>query len=128
LEHPWYSHTSASTAWAAGGIVSTVSDLITFASALMDGRLVSQEALTTMTQPVATGDGQTWALGGGVAYVSGHKGFGMGGDSVGYHAFFIGMLDSKLVVTALVNSDGSDVISSSMAALQQYVSQKIKSK
>ncbi|HSM71770.1 MAG TPA: serine hydrolase domain-containing protein, partial [Anaerolineales bacterium] len=37
LDHPWYSQVSASAAWAAGGIGSSVSDLMTFASALFDG-------------------------------------------------------------------------------------------
>jgi D-alanyl-D-alanine carboxypeptidase len=128
LEHPWYPHTSASTAWAAGEIVSSASDLMTFASALFDGKLVSRETLAVMAQPVGSGDGEAWGLGGGVIEVAGRKGFGMGGDNVGYHAFFIGILDSKLVVTALVNTNEGDVISPSMAVLQQYVSQEIKSK
>jgi D-alanyl-D-alanine carboxypeptidase len=126
LELPWYPH--ASTAWAAGGMVSTVSDLMTFASALFDGGLVSKETLATMTQPVATGEGRAWALGGAVTEIAGHLGFGMGGDSVDYHAFFAGMLDSKLIVTALVNSGEGDVIAPSMAALQQYMSQQTESK
>ncbi len=53
---------------------------------------------------------------------------GMGGDTgTGYHAFFIGTLDSKLVVTALVNTEEGDVISPSMAALES-ISQQIESK
>jgi len=126
LEFPWYPH--ASTAWAAGGMVSTVSDLMTFASALFDGKLVSRETLAIMAQSVGTGGGREWGLGGGVAEVAGREGFGMGGDTTGYHAFFIGVLDSKLVVTALVNTEEGDVISPSIAALQQYISQQIESK
>jgi D-alanyl-D-alanine carboxypeptidase len=121
LELPWYPH--ASTAWAAGGMVSTASDLMTFASALFDGKLVSRETLAIMTKPVGTEGQRAWALGGGVVEVAGRKGFGMGGDTTGYHAFFIGILDSKLVVTALVNTEEGNVISPSMAALQQYISQ-----
>jgi D-alanyl-D-alanine carboxypeptidase len=121
LDLPSYPH--ASTAWAAGGMVSTASDLMTFASALFDGELVSRETLAIMAQSMGTEGERAWALGGGVTEVAGHKGFGMGGDTTGYHAFFIGILDSKLVVTALVNTEEGDVISSSMAALQQYISQ-----
>jgi D-alanyl-D-alanine carboxypeptidase len=121
LDLPWYPH--ASTAWAAGGMVSTASDLMTFASALFDGKLVSRETLAIMTKPVGTEGQRAWALGGGVVEVAGRKGFGMGGDTTGYHAFFIGILDSKLVVTALVNTEEGNVISPSMAALQQYISQ-----
>jgi hypothetical protein len=52
----------------------------------------------------------------------------MGGDTTGYHAFFVGILDSKLIGTALVNTEEGDVISPSMVALQDYISQLIKSK
>jgi D-alanyl-D-alanine carboxypeptidase len=128
LEHPWYPHVSVSTAWAAGGIVSTASDLMTFASALFDGMLVSRETLAIMTTPVGTEGQRAWALGGGVLEVDGHKAFAMGGDTTGYHAFFVGILDSKLIGTALVNTEEGDVISPSMVALQDYISQLIKSK
>ena len=118
LEHPWYSQVSASVAWAAGGIGSSASDLMTFASALFDGKLVSKETLELMSQPVGTGgDGRAWGLGGGVMKVDGHKAFAMGGDTPGYHAFFIGTLDGRFIVTALVNSEGN-VISPSLAALR----------
>ncbi len=125
LEMPWYPH--ASTAWAAGGMVSSASDLMTFASALFDGRLVSKETLAVMAQPVGTGGGRAWGLGGGIIEVAGRTAFGMGGDSVDYHAFFIGILDSKLVVTALVNAGDGEVIAPSLAALK-YISQPMDSK
>lgn len=69
-----------------------------------------------MTQPVAPGGGRMWALGGGVMEMAGRKGFGMGGDMVGYHAFFIGIPDSKIVVATLVNTHERDPIAPSMAA------------
>jgi D-alanyl-D-alanine carboxypeptidase len=128
MEHPWYPRVSASVGWATGGIVSNVSDLMTFASALFDGKLVSKETLAIMTQPVGNAGGRAWALGGGAMEVGGHKAFGMGGDTVGYHAYFIGLLDSKLIVTALVNTEEGDVISPSMTALQTYINQQTASK
>jgi D-alanyl-D-alanine carboxypeptidase len=120
-EFPWYPHES--TAWAAGEMISSASDLLTFASALFDGQLVSKDTLATMTQPVGSGDGREWALGGGVMTVNGHTAFGMGGDSTDYHAFFIGIPDSKFVVTALVNTDTGEVISPSITALQSISKQ-----
>jgi D-alanyl-D-alanine carboxypeptidase len=123
LEHPWYPHVSASTAWAAGGIVSTASDLMIFASALFDGTLVSQETLGLMSQPVGNGDGRAWGLGGGPIGIAGRTAFAMGGDTTGYHAFFIGTLDGQFIVTALANTDEGDVISPSITALQQYIGQ-----
>ena len=127
LEDPWYSHVSVSTAWAAGGIVSSASDLVTFASAFFDGKLVSKETLAVMTQPLATGDGRTWALGGGVLELNGRTAFGMGGDTTGYHAFFIGIPDTKLIVAALINTNEGEVISPSMAFLEN-ISQASESK
>jgi len=122
LEDPFYSQVSVSVGWAAGGIASSASDLMTFASALFDGRLVSKETLDIMAQPMGTGDGAAWGLGGGVMEIDGHKVFAKSGDSTGYHAFFIGTLDGKFIVTALVNTDG-DVISPSMAALKSIIQQ-----
>ena len=52
LEVPNYPSTS--TAWANGGVVSSLADLMTFASALFDGALVSKETLAEMATPVAT--------------------------------------------------------------------------
>jgi D-alanyl-D-alanine carboxypeptidase len=126
LEFPWHPHES--TAWAAGGMISSASDLMTFASALFDGRLVSRETLAIMTQPVGTETGRVWALGGGVIELDGRTAFGMAGDSgMGYHAFFIGIPDSKFIVTALVNTEEGNVISPSLAALE-YISQQLESK
>jgi len=47
----------------------------------------------------------------------------MGGDSVGYHAYFIGTLDGRFIVTALVNTDEGDVESPSMDALKSIIQQ-----
>jgi D-alanyl-D-alanine carboxypeptidase len=117
-ELPWYAHSS--TAWAAGGLVSTLADLMTFATALFDGELVSWETLALMAQPVGTGHGRAWGLGGAITQVAGHTVFGMGGDTTGYHAFFAGALDSQLAVAGLVNSENGDVIAPSLAALQHF--------
>ncbi len=118
LELPWYPHHS--TVWSAGEVVSTVSDLMTFASALFDGVLVSKETLAVMAQPLGTDvdSGILWGLGGGTMADLPPGGFGMGGDIPGYHAFFLGFLDTNLVAAALVNTEEGDVIMPSIAALQ----------
>jgi len=61
LELPSYPHSS--TSWAAGEMVSTVSDLLTFATALFDGKLVSQETLAEMGTPLGKDpeNGVVWA-------------------------------------------------------------------
>ncbi len=122
-EFPWYPHVT--TAWAAGAIVSSTSDLMTFATALFDGGLVSKETLAIMAQPLGKDveTGILWGLGGGTLEEFDRPGFGMGGDVPGFHAFFVGYLDSKHVVIALVNTEEGDVIGPSLAALQ-YISQE----
>lgn len=124
LDEQWYPHPS--TAWSAGEIVTTLSDLMTFASALFDGELVSRETLAVMAQPLATDvdTGRIWGLGGGTLDMGGLRAFGMGGDIPGYHGFFVGVLDTKLIVTALVNTQEGDVIMPSLSALQ-YISQSL---
>ena len=115
LDVPNYPH--ASTAWAAGGVVSSVTDLLTFASALFDGALVSEETLAEMSTPLARDreSGRLWGLGG-ATLESLPGGFGMGGDVPGYHAFFLGLSGTKLVVAALVNCEEGDVIGPSLMA------------
>ena len=80
-----------------------------------------------MVQPLGKEGQRAWALGGGVMDVAGRKAFAMGGDTTGYHAFFVGIPESKLVVTALVNADEGNVIAPSLAALKN-ISQPIESK
>lgn len=121
LEFPSYPHSS--TTWAAGAVVSTLSDLMTFASALFDGTLVSKETLAIMAAPVGkeVETGMLWGLGG-ATLESLPGGFGMGGDIPGYHALFIGLQDSKVVVAALVNTQEGDVIAPSIMALEYLMS------
>jgi len=119
LDQAWYPHPS--TAWAGGDIVTTVSELMTFASALFDGKLVSRETLAVMAKPLATDeDGvRLWCLGGAtIEELPG--GFGMVGDIPGYNSFFVGVLDTKLVVTALCNTAEGDVIMPGLDALMMF--------
>jgi D-alanyl-D-alanine carboxypeptidase len=106
-----------SIAWAVGDVVSSPADLLTFATALFDGKLVSQETLTEMATPVAkdAGDGRPWGLGGGTMEgVPG--GFGMGGEAVGYKAFYLGVQGTPIVVLALSNTWEADPIGPSLMA------------
>jgi D-alanyl-D-alanine carboxypeptidase len=118
LELPSYPHPS--TVWAAGAVVSTVSDLLTFASALFDGALVSKETLAEMATPLVkeADTGLLWGLGGATLETLPSGAFGMGGDIPGYHAFFVGLQDTKFVVAALVNTEEGDVMAPSLMALE----------
>jgi D-alanyl-D-alanine carboxypeptidase len=57
------SHVSPSAAWAAGAIVSTVSDVATFYRALLGGRLLRPALLAEMERTVNTGTGDGYGLG-----------------------------------------------------------------
>jgi D-alanyl-D-alanine carboxypeptidase len=121
LEIPNLPH--ATTAWAAGGVVSTLSDLMTFASAIFDGKLVSQESLAEMATPLGKDveTGRLWGLGGAtLEHIP--DSFGMGGDVPGYHAIFMGIQNTKLVVVAFVNTEEGDVIGPSMMAIEYLMS------
>ena len=118
LKESWYPH--ASSAWSAGEIVTSASDLLTFAIGLFDGVLVSRETLAVMAQTVGTDviTGILWGLGGGTLEMLPPGGYGMAGDIPGYHAFFMGFLDNKLMVAAVCNTQEGNVMGPSMAALQ----------
>ena len=122
LDAPVYPHPS--TTWSAGELVSSVSDLMTFASALLDEGLVSRETLAVMAQPLGTdvADGILWGLGGGTVEEFGVGAFGMGGDIPGYHAFFMGFLDNDILVAAVANTEEGDVIGPSFGAVQYLAS------
>ncbi len=61
--------------------------------------------------------GLRWGLGGATLETLPAGAFGMGGDIPGYHAFFVGIQDTKLVVVALVNTEEGDAIGPSLMAL-----------
>ena len=79
-----------------------------------------------MAQPLGTdiNSGLIYGLGGRTLEMFPPGAFGMGGDIPGYHAIFIGILDTKLIVTALVNTQEGDVITPSISALQ-YIGQTL---
>lgn len=114
----------ASTAWAAGGVASTLADLMTFASAFFDGKLVSEASMVEMTTPVAPDDSspRLWGLGGATLAGLPPGGFGMGGDVPGYHAFFVGVPEPKYVVVAFINTEEGDVVGPGLMALDYLLS------
>ena len=122
FEMPWYPHPS--TSGAAGEIVSSASDLMTFATALFGDQLLSKETFVEMIQPVGTDveSGMMWGLGGGTLEQFGLRFYGMGGDIPGFHAFFIGSVDNDLLVVAVTNTEEGDVIGPSMGALEYMAS------
>lgn len=114
---------SASTAWAVGSVVSSLADLMTFAAALFDGELVSEESLAEMATGIAADpDGvRIWGLGG--ATLKGIPGsYGMGGDNPGYRAIFVGQIGTPWIVAGLINTEGGDVVGPALQAFQYLTS------
>jgi D-alanyl-D-alanine carboxypeptidase len=107
-----------STSGSAGVMVSSVADLMTFASALVDGELVSEETLAEMATPLGTDadNGVVWGLG--LLTVESLPGvFAMEGGIPGYNAFVVGDLERKILVVTLVNTEEGDAIGPSLMAL-----------
>src|SRR5690606_39851316 len=103
---------------------STASDMLTFASALFDGTLVSSTTLAEMATPLGTDEnsGILWGLGGGTIDGLPPGTFGMGGDIPGYHAFFMGFVGIDLVVATLLNSEEGDAIGPTLMAVEYLAS------
>ena len=108
-------------AWTAGAVVSNAPDLVSWASSLYGGNLLSASGLTEMLDTVPTG--QTGTLYGrgvfvfdtaatGVATSWGHP-----GDINGYHSQMSYFPDSKTIIVSLVNSDSADPNAVTVAAL-----------
>lgn len=94
-----------SPAWAAGGLVSTAPDLITFARALFAGELFRNPAtLETMTTRVAVPD-VNYGLG---VMVEGRAVFGHYGGIAGYATSLQYFAASDIVTVILFNSDSTD--------------------
>ena len=76
-----------SLAWAAGGMVSTPSELNTFFQAVFDGRLLTQASIQEMKKGVDIGSGgRVYGLGiVGTPLSCGGTAWGHGGDIAGYH-------------------------------------------
>ena len=76
-----------SLAWAAGGMVSTPSELNTFFQAVLDGRLLTQASIQEMKKGVDIGSGgRVYGLGLiGTPLSCGGTAWGHGGDIAGYH-------------------------------------------
>jgi D-alanyl-D-alanine carboxypeptidase len=90
-----------SVAWAAGGIVSAADDLHTFLDALFGGDLLSDEALSAMTD--ADRDGYGLGIGT-LDLPSGLRLYGHGGDIFGYLGFMAFDRDTRDTMIVLTNN------------------------
>ena len=97
------------TPFSAGGLCSTVSDLITWQVALNEGRIVSPAALTLMRTPTVLSDGIAvdYGLGTRRGDLQGHRIFGHTGSGGGFNNVLEYYPDDDLTIVVLTNSESS---------------------
>jgi D-alanyl-D-alanine carboxypeptidase len=101
------SHVSPSAAWAAGAIISTVTDVATFYRALLGGRLLHAALLSEMERAVVTGDGDGYGLGLLEIHTSCGRMFGHDGDFPGYATAAFTSPNAQRQLILFMNSDQS---------------------
>jgi D-alanyl-D-alanine carboxypeptidase len=96
--------------FAAGALVSTVSDLIKWDAALTTDRLLKKSSLEQMWTATKLGNGETadYGFGWQVERVNGHRLIGHGGGIPGFATFIARFVDDKLTVIVLCNGDSGD--------------------
>lgn len=92
-------------AYAAGGLYSTVEDMLLWVQALNSGKLLSREVLQRATAPGLTSDGRKTVYGFGWMTRSfrGLREYGHGGDIPGFAAYFAQYPDEDFAVIVLSN-------------------------
>lgn len=96
--------------WAGGGFVSTAEDLVTFAFALLDGKLLRPETVRLLWTSQRTSDGKETGYGLGWFVKSDEKGRRRvyhSGGAKGGTAFLVIYPDERLAAAMIVNSDES---------------------
>jgi CubicO group peptidase (beta-lactamase class C family) len=96
--------------WAGGGFVSTAEDLVAFANALLEGRLLKPEtvALLLTSQKTADGKDTDYGIGWGVSRdAKGRRKISHSGGAQGGTAYLVIYPDERLVAAMIVNSDES---------------------
>ena len=110
---------SMNTPGAAGGICSTVTDLLSWRHALFGGRVVSNASLEKMTTPAKLNDGSStgYAYGLGIGKLSGHRRISHGGGINGFITQLAYYPDDDVTVVVLGNlgASPSDRVASMVA-------------
>lgn len=91
--------------WPSGGFLSTPSDLVRFAFAMLDGALLEPATVELLWTPVRleSGEATQTALGWGIAQVGGRRMIGHGGRSVGGTAAVMIFPEQRMVVAVATN-------------------------
>lgn len=98
-------------AYGGGGILSTAPDLATWASALLDGRLLEPETLAAAWTPATLSDGRrsSYGLGWGLGEVAGHREIShTGAHMTGFSSSLSLYPEDHLAVVVLLNRRGAN--------------------
>ena len=96
---------------AAGGVVSTASDLVRWNGAMYGGKLVSADSLVLMQKPATLADGKPAPAGMGLAYLGGPGSYGAAGQTVNFAAVntHFGSGDDIVLLANGTNAQGDSV-------------------
>ena len=111
---------SMSMPFSAGGLCSTLDDLVTWARALAGGRVVTVDDYALMTSPPALGDGKRSAYGFGlfVDELAGHRRIRHSGGVNGFSSQLAHFPDEELTIAVLANTE-TDVLGGLIERLER---------
>jgi D-alanyl-D-alanine carboxypeptidase len=112
-------------AWAAGAMVSSTEDLLSWSQQLYGGHVLQPASLTLMTTFVDTGNKSLPGYGLGVVREDAANTvvttWGHAGDTDGYHSEMFYLVDTGQTVVAVVNQDGTMAVSALRAAIRKLL-------
>lgn len=96
--------------FAAGGLCSSVADLLTWQEALQNHRLITAESFRQMTTPATLKDGSraNYGFGLGITALDGHPMIAHGGGINGFNSYLAYFPEDSLTIAVLVNTEGSN--------------------
>ena len=109
--------------WAAGGVVSSVNDLIKWEQALAGGKLLGTRTVEMMSQPVVLNNGKQadYGYGNELGQIKGHHFAGHQGSGVGFNAALLRLVDDHMTVIVLCNQTTAPSLPIAMHIAGMYV-------
>ena len=109
--------------YAAGSLGSTVDDLVLWAKAVWEHRLVSAETQELMFTPVTLADGKTenYGYGWGIGAYHGHRLVHHGGGIHGFSTFIAQLVDEPVAVIILANREDCDTSALTLNIFRQLL-------
>jgi len=110
--------------WAGGGFLSTSADLVRFAQAILDNKLMTEQSLKVALQTYTLTDGDQTTRGIGFEVDNDKKGrhwIGHGGGSVGGTTMLVIYPEQELIVVTLVNQTNAKVRNFTFSIADQFL-------